>query len=105
MYLSWSVYQLAFVLIWLFLTFCYTAYYYTKSKYKNKKSLKISFVAFIVSIMVTLFLAIDVGEKQQNINRAKFNQQQNETTIEKTESGRMTTEDVKKSFNLNISKE
>ena len=38
-----------------------------KVSIKIKKSLKISFVAFIVSIMVTLFLAIDVGEKAAKI--------------------------------------
>lgn len=100
MYLSWSIYQLVFVLIWLVSIFGYSLYHYKKNN--DKKAAKVSSIAFAASIVIVLIMAFDVGLKQENINRTKFNQQQSELTIVKKESTRKTVEDVKQEFIKNL---
>lgn len=69
---------------------------------RNSKSKTGTIMGCLVAMLFTLFIAFDVGTPQQNLNRSKFNAIiSNEETV-KQESGRITVDDVKKTFEQSV---
>lgn len=101
-HLSWSPIQLIIVAIvnmifwvWVLVRACKT----TKER-KFRKALSVVTAWIVWNIIITV-LAFDVGHRQTDLNRSKFDATQSES-IDKVESNRVTVEDVKKSFEQSV---
>lgn len=94
LHLSWSPMLLLIVLV---IDILLTAFFMYKSKEYRKNFMFIG----IASIVFTLFLAFDVGTRQENLNRQKFNASV-QSEVEKTDSGRISVDDVKREFDATV---
>lgn len=94
-YLSWSVYKLTLVLIFIAIV------RYTLGKTKLIEYKKYLNIATLCSVVLVLLMAINIGTKQEYLNRSKFNS--NEVmVIEKIEVDVFNSDKVKKQFKENL---
>lgn len=94
-YLSWSVYKLTLVLIFIAIV------RYALGKTKLIECKKYLNIATLCSVVLVLLMAINIGTKQEYLNRSKFNS--NEVmVIEKIEVDVFNSDKVKKQFKENL---
>lgn len=67
-------------------------------------NLKQSIGYYIIGVIWFLFLAIDVGQKQTDINKSQFNQPIPEQVLEKTETARVTAETTNQTYQESLKK-
>lgn len=94
-HLAWSPIQflIVFVIQISFVVYLMTVF--------NKNKSKVA-LGGIVGIILTAFVAFDVGTPQQNLNRSKFNATISNEETAKQESGRVTVDDVKATFEQSV---
>lgn len=106
MYLSWSIYQLVIVLV----AVTFSIWMIGRINFKDRVLLRTTpkehyrylKYSYIGSFILIAFLAIDVGTKQSELNRWKFNAKPNIEEIQRVESTRTTREDVERQFNETV---
>lgn len=94
-YLSWSVVHLVVVLV---LICTGTAVAYNRKVVERKKLLWL----FLILISANLYIAFDVGTRQQDLQRNRFDATVPIESIKKVERNMWNREDVKQSFDATI---
>jgi len=91
LYLSWSIFQLA---SWLVFGLVVVLVALKTKKFKKKHLTS----AYFVFILFTLWLAIDVGTRQEFLQRSSFNEAIDVKVIEKKDVKRYNSKDAEESF-------
>lgn len=100
-YLAWSVYKLVAVFVWIAIFSIFMMWIAKKVNFP--KGRKAALIFAIPTSIITLLMAFNIGDRQQELGRSNFNASAPET-VDKIETNQQNVDSVKQAFEQAVKK-
>lgn len=100
-YLAWSIYRLVGSLVWIVVGSLFLLW--VGKKFNVPKARKTVAIAALSTLLLTLLMAFNIGDRQQELGRSNFNASVPQT-VDKIETNQQNVDSVKQAFEQAVSK-